>query len=197
MNDGLMFGLACAVAYLGGYVVALLVSRIGTTKLVVGGVTYRVPTAMKHELEHWIREYGVLRDVAKTWKCEFENAREFGLVLLQKTERQKKYIKSLFALVGELKAKQVRYYVCADRHFNRLNHQTKCLFERYPEDDGVCIFDPGERVRRLESAIRAAERCLRGSESVGLLHYMGLGYGELDAMDKVTIASVLAEQEKQ
>lgn len=49
------------------------------------------------------------------------------------------------------------YYVCSDEIFNRLKKETQALFERYPEDDGVMIFAPDERIRRQAERIAELE----------------------------------------
>ena len=85
------------------------------------------------------------------------------------------------------------YYLCSDSMYQRLHQETRCLFERFPEDDGVMIFDRGERIRRLESAIRTADNAVRDSTGAGLLHVMPQRSAfSTEGMDTLTVESVLS-----
>lgn len=63
-------------------------------------------------------------------------------------------------LVSPAVCETKRYYLCSDETFQRLKAETQALFERYPEDDGVMVFDPDERIARQAQRIKELEEKL-------------------------------------
>jgi len=90
-------------------------------------------------------------------KCAIKGCHEYVCVTTTFSEQNRQLMfccgcwEAYHALIIETWGSKATYYVCSDTIFERLRAETRALFERYPEDDGVMIFKPDERIRELEA----------------------------------------------